>query len=518
MEAAVGRVESLRRSPRPWIRVAALVGIASTQVWAGELTRRYELSLQRVLEGGEPRYDLPLLVADVIPDDSRVFTNFSGDLSGRYLGALASAGRTDRALEVLPELLAHQRPDGRFGNPLSASGATADDMARLWGAGRMLVGLVELYEASGDGQASEAARKLGDWLVAQAPRFNDDVIAREFYSGKLANGYVCWTQNVEALTALADAVDEARYREVAAEIARRIRRMPGQHTHGWLTSMRGLLALRLPAEEWGAFVRSADLLPTGSVSEYFPPGLSRDEGCSHADWVRWNLAMGPEERYVAAAEKALFNGFYPNQSAAGGFGHLRFTERGFAPGHEEAWWCCTLHGLRAFRDIQDAAFRAADEGKVRYLLPIDGEIDVELPGGRLHARAESTLEMDNRVRIEVLDGSLEDLEFRQPAWSGPIQVTRESSTATITYAPLERTVDGVAYQGPWIVAAPVGGDGEMVRLADRTWASPQVEWRFLPEERKLTLTKEKRPTPWKPYAGVALTLAAAWAILRRRRR
>lgn len=498
--------------------------LSASIAWGGELTRRYELTLERVLQGGDPRYDLDLLAADVIPDDSRVFTNFSGDLSGRYLGALVSAGRSAEALAVLPKLLEHQRPDGRFGNPLSPDGATDDDMARLWGAGRMLVGLAELYQATEDPRALEAAVKLGDWLLAQASRFNAEPVRTEFYSGRMATGYICWTQNVEALALLAEIDPEHadRYLAAAREIAAMLERRPGQHVHGWLTTLRGMA--RMPSLLASArtsvaeFAKTDDLLPMGSVSEYFQPGLSRDEGCAHADWVRLNLQLGGDQR-LATAEAALFNGFYPNQSSSGGFGHLKFSARGIEPGHEEAWWCCTLHGLRAFREIRAAAFSNQD-GTPRYRLPVDGRYADDA----LELQADSTLEDDSRVTIQVLSGKLTGLAVRQPEWSGPLRFERAEETVddpavldpplqpdeslVIVYDPLERTVDGVEYLGPWILAAPMDAPGSRVRLADRTWQEPEVEWRFLPAERALPIQQESR-LPRLLRLGLYAALAAA---------
>lgn len=505
--------------------VAALACAFSLQ--AGELTKRFDLTLERVLSGGEPHYTLDLLAADVIPDDSRVFTNFSGDLSGRYLGALASAGRADVALEMLPALLEHQRPDGSFGNPLSAGGATDDDMARLWGAGRMLVGLVELHQATGDERPLEAARKLGDWLLIQIPRFNADAVRTEFLSGRMATGYICWTQNVEALVALsAVAEDGERYRSAAGQIAAKLERRPGQHVHGWLSTLRGMVhepkLLARAQAAVHAFAATPDLLPTGSVAEYFLPGLSRDEGCSHADWVRLNLrlaALTGEDAYLEVAEAALFNGFYPNQSAQGGFGHLRFSERGVEGGHEEAWWCCTLHGLRAFRDIRAAAFSETEDGP-RYQLPVDGEyLD-----GELELRAESSLEDDGTSSVTVVRGELTSLDVRQPDWSGPVVFRRNDAaiddlrnldppletgeTLTIEYFPLDRTTDGVEYRGPWILATPADAPAARVRLADRTWNSPQAAWDFLPAERPLPVQRESR-LPRLLKLGLFAALAAA---------
>lgn len=493
----------------------------------GELSKRYDLTLERVLAGGEPRYTVDLLAADVIPDDSRVFTNFSGDLSGRYLGALASAGHGDKALDILPELLEHQRPDGSFGNPLSPSGATDDDMARLWGAGRMLVGLVELHQATEDQRALEAAAKLGDWLLTQTPRFNADAVRAEFLSGRMATGYICWTQNVEALVALGTvAEDGSRYVAAAREIAATLDRRPGQHVHGWLSTLRGMVLepslLPSAMAAVGTFTATPDLLPTGSVAEYFLPGLSRDEGCSHADWVRLNLRLASltgDDAYLESAEAALFNGFYPNQSAQGGFGHLRFSQRGVEGGHEEAWWCCTLHGLRAFSEIRAAAFSTVD-GAPQYQLPVDGPYSNQ----DLELRADSTLEEDETASVTVVRGELAALDVRQPEWSGPLTLTRggeaigdplnldppleAGETLTIHYSPLDRTIDGIQYRGPWILATPADAPAARVRLADRTWRSPEAEWSFLPAERSLPVQRESR-LPRLLRLGLYAALAAA---------
>jgi len=61
-----------------------------------------------------------------------------------------------------------------------------------------------------------------------------------------------------------------------------------------------------------------------------------------------------------------------NQFATGDFGHAVLYED-FTPEMVavRAWWCCTLHGLRAFADVRDSVFRRDAHG-VSYLLPIDG--------------------------------------------------------------------------------------------------------------------------------------------------
>src|SRR5262245_41134586 len=55
--------------------------------------QRFNLTLHRVLEGESPKYSDDFLLADVKPTAERRFTEYSGDLSGRYIGAIATAAK-----------------------------------------------------------------------------------------------------------------------------------------------------------------------------------------------------------------------------------------------------------------------------------------------------------------------------------------------------------------------------------------------------------------------------------------
>jgi hypothetical protein len=69
-----------------------LVLLGQAALLAGdELTARFELTLNRVLRGGPPFYTGDFVLADAVPLHVRRFTEFSGDVSGRYIGALAVA-------------------------------------------------------------------------------------------------------------------------------------------------------------------------------------------------------------------------------------------------------------------------------------------------------------------------------------------------------------------------------------------------------------------------------------------
>src|SRR5512133_3442974 len=91
---------------------------------SGDYQERYHLTLERVLHGGPPRYSVDFVAADAVPRHIRRFTEFSGDVSGRYLEALAvcAHGRADLTPSVnavADRVIVHQRPDGHFGEPFA---------------------------------------------------------------------------------------------------------------------------------------------------------------------------------------------------------------------------------------------------------------------------------------------------------------------------------------------------------------------------------------------------------------
>src|SRR6478736_7794677 len=184
-----------------------LVLLFSASAFGGDLSARLDLTLNRVLSGGPPRFDEAFVLADAVPQATRRFTNFSGDVSGRYIGALSAAarhtGQTFPSLDAMvTKTIALQKPDGHFGATFSAAKVTNDDMAILWGNGRLLIGLLEYYATSPRADVLTSARKLGDFLVAQAPRFNSDAVRSEYNGEKFAVGYICWTSALEGVVEL----------------------------------------------------------------------------------------------------------------------------------------------------------------------------------------------------------------------------------------------------------------------------------------------------------------------------
>ena len=350
---------------------------------AGELTDRFQLTLKRVESGGPPRYTDALVLADLIPQPVRRFTEYSGDVSGRYIGAMASAIALDPAADppelarIVRGMIELQKPNGYFGAKFAPE-IGHDEMALLWGNGRLLIGALEYHRVHPSAELLVSARRLGDFLLKISPQLNSEDLRRRVDQGDFAAAYICWTQQIEGLVELSRATGDARYLDLAREIAARIHRIPGQHGHGYLTSVRGVVALYETTRErafldqaiaaWRGIRESGNLLPQGAVPEAFAPRIRRTEGCTEADWLRLNLALWRitrEPRFLDQAELTLFNEFAANQFDTGDYGSRVLSPTGVSTGTDadgagaaRCWWCCTLHGLRAFRDIFDHVFHA----------------------------------------------------------------------------------------------------------------------------------------------------------------
>lgn len=435
-----------------------LMGLAlATGVFAGELTSRMELTLNRVWHGGSPVFTDDFVLADAVPKHVRRFTEFSGDVSGRYIGALAVAeqfsGKDFPELDrVVGKLVKLQQADGHFGDPFSTNEVVNSDMALLWGNGRLLIGLMEYNQVKPSPEVLACARRLGDCFVNLAPRFNDPAIMQKFSGDQVAVGYICWTQIIEGLVALNRATADEKYLRLAEEIAGNNTHLYlNQHSHGFASALRGILGLyrvthdekwlKKVESEWAGILASGNRLPHGALPEIFRPIIAgdNDEGCSEADWLRLNLGLWAETRnprYLENAELTLFNEFAMNQFQTGDFGHHNLTSTGIGNFGARAWWCCTFHGLRAFPDVFRAAFHA-ELAQLCYDLPVDGKGSFE----GLTVQANSTLEQNATVTLTVTksDGGEVALRLRQPLWAAALEVSlnRRPLTGTATNDSLE---------------------------------------------------------------------------------
>jgi DUF1680 family protein len=239
--------------------------------------------------------------------------------------------------------------------------------------------------------------------------------------------------------------------------------------------------LRQCEAAWQDVAQSEDLLITGGVPEGWSPNGHRTEGCAEADWVRLSLSLWKatgKARYLAMAERTVFNDLAFNQFVTGDFGHRLYSETGLpANGSARAWWCCTLHGLRCFPDIYRSVFRSHD-GTVYFDLPVDGRMET----ATLSASATSSLAHDGTVKITISSAgeAPTSLRIRKPEWAqkldlqlngSAIQATAESGyldihrrwqssdVMTVQYGMQLRSEPSGkgrrAYSyGPWLLGAP----------------------------------------------------------------
>ncbi len=460
--------QGYRLNRRRFVGSTLLGGAALTQVGkdspttagrcqpAGLLGRRVNLTAARLLSGRVPEFTPEFVLADVALTPERRFNEYSGDLSGRYIGALALLPAKDspaRLRSLVTQLARYQRTDGRFGQEdliFKADKIGPRHMALLWGNGRLLVGLLEYYEQSRDATILEVARRLGQFLLSVRRECSDPAVLKKL-EGQGASGYICFTQLIEGLVLLRRATGDKSLVEAASSIVPLLQRRGIQHAHGYLSTLRGIMMLHeetgdsgqlaFVEEAYASLVHSPDYTEFGSVLEYFglratgqpSEDLStiqqssgkdpRDEGCGHADFLRlslqlWKRTGKPE--YLERAERCLWNGFFFNQFPTGDFGHHVCAGLGVKPTDNvaRAWWCCTMHGYRTFPDILDAAVTEAGPA-----IRINLFEEVDWSGGDISLRVRRSQRrmrpLDWRVAIELVraGGASRSIAVRFPRWA-----------------------------------------------------------------------------------------------------
>ncbi len=305
----------------------------------------------------------------------RIFTNYSGDASGRFL-ELASLTRTPgrsspaALAPLLGTIARHQKADGHFGVDLDLSKPMpkgAPPIPMLWGNARLLVGLLAASQEFHDESLLAAARRLGDFYVNSADQLCTPAREADYRSsGSGGDGYMCcYFPAIEGLVSLHRATGEARYLKQAermAEFFARFDVLPVEHSHGNLCAWRGILMLYDVTRErkylerarakWTAAMLGGFVWPLGGVGEHWYVSFNGDEGCSESDWLRFNLDLWRftgEVCYLEMAERLLRNQYLMNQCPNGGFGMCHVDGDSAGPigtdGMLDEWpFCCSFHG------------------------------------------------------------------------------------------------------------------------------------------------------------------------------
>jgi hypothetical protein len=425
----------------------------------GALGEAYARAITRL---GLPPYDSPLyLRSDFSFETNRIFVNYSGDISGRFIqiaSLVSPPGQmTPPTLpQVLRDFAKYQKPDGHFGRavdwnqPLEPENPNAVLLPIFWGNSRLLVGLVEADRAFGREDCLAAARRLGDFYIATASRFLDPAREAEYrMTGTYAAGYPTdYFPGIEGLALLYQVTRDERYllqAERMADFFKRFDTLPIEHSHGNLVTHYGLLLLyeatgkqeylERPLAQWKKAVEGGFVWPLGGVGERFRVSCGTDEGCSEADWLRLNLrlwALTGENRFLDLAERLIWNHYAMNRTANGGYGHHTFVcdDQGpllMKPQFTEAVWCCTFHGLVGLHTVKSHLIAGSPEG-VFINFPISADAPLRTANGRWRVSVdvtEPTLgELRCRVRLDPIDGATQPppVFVRRPSWAARVTV------------------------------------------------------------------------------------------------
>ncbi len=347
----------------------------------GETRKRIERAYDRLRS--TPLNDIEFVLSDVMFKYDRRFTNYSGDISGRMLGALnacdAALGQETPFIEELIQGFAkHQKPDGHFGveQNLDKEINQLRDMALLWGNGRLLLALAERQLHKPDARVLEMAKRLGDYVISTRKYYGKKENF-EGVGGIKASGFTtCYPSMIDGLAALGEVSGDRRYVEEGRFIGRLSllhQKFKGHHSHGRLISYRGMVDVdrilgthefKHPVLEGRLRVLDEYVVPPGGVPEYFNRNYNRDEGCSEADWLRVSLLSWPATGNagdIDLAEFCLRNHIHMMQFTNGGFGHgffitLKDGDRRYPYGGaenrgSESYWCCAMHGTQVLAEM-----------------------------------------------------------------------------------------------------------------------------------------------------------------------
>jgi len=422
-------------------------GVFHTEkILTGEINQRIKMVSNRIMFGNIPEMSSDFILADISlkPEFKRRFTDFSGDISGRYFDVFSSWPAENNPVDLhklMQEALQYQRRDGRFGNPdlqFDSEKLGGPHMALLWGNGRLLVGLMKYYRMYHQSDVLAAARKLGDFLIRTADNcIKPEVVERLKDKGYM--GYICFTQLMEGLVLLWDETKDERYLQTASNVYPLLPPPGKQHSHGYLNTLLGTLMLydrtgkpeqlKFVTDRYNELIASPEYLVTGGVPEYFGTiGVekkARDEGCAEADFIMLSLNLWKttgETGYLEKSERCLINHLFANQYETGDFGHRSLDpEMGFVNDENiaRAWWCCNFHGLRALHETKENIFTRKDN-----ILQFNLFFDGEYSDNEFRLTAEQVNNHSNQFKIRVIKaGKNSHLAVRKPGWAKQVELT-----------------------------------------------------------------------------------------------
>ena len=415
----------------------------------------------------QPPYSADWLLADVSFKVSRIFTNYSGDVSGRFLelASLTSPpGQYSPATlqPALEKITKYQRADGHFGGEMDFSEALrsgSPPIPMLWGNARLLVGLIAAANEYHRPDLLESARRLGDFYVATTNVFCSSARKTEMYAtGNGGDGYTCcYFPAIESLALLYGATHQERYLQQAERMAEWFKgfdALPIDHSHGNLCAWRGILDLyditgkraylERALAKWEQAVQNGFVWSLGGVGEHWYRFHVGDEGCSESDWLRFNLQLWRftgQTRFLDMAERLLLNQYVANQCPNGGYGWRNFDGDPAGPigtraGVDEWNFCCSFHGPLGLYFLKTYLAAGSDRG-VFVNFPLDFVSTVRSAGHdwRVTVSTRPAGRSDERVfdlELAPIDSSKSAssvLWLRRPDWANAVRITSSAGVA-----------------------------------------------------------------------------------------
>jgi uncharacterized protein len=455
-----------------------------------------------------------------------------GEHVGKWLHAatLAWAYTGDEALRrkldgVVAELVAAQEPDGYLGTYLSGhrfrleKGADWD----VWSHKYNLIGLLTYYRHTGSAPALQAARRIGDLLIATFPA-QRSINAAGTHMGMSA------TSVLEPIVLLYRMTGDERYLAFARYILGAydeaggpgivhslLTRKAVNHTangkaYEMLSNLVGLCeyarttgdrtVLTAVTNGWADIVANR-LYLTGTTSAYehfaadheLPNGNDAHVGetCVTVTWIQLNLQLlrlTGEVRYADQLERSLYNHLTAAQQP-GGADWCYYTALEGMKQYDKRITCCHSSGPRGLALAPTIAFLQADgtlcvntHESARARFTINGA-NVELVQESAFpyaGRAKLTVHASHAVRFA--------LRFRVPEWAAPLQIGdrsypagwaeiterdwRDGDQLDVTFALQGRTIPGeytnfartACAWGPFVLAADSVRNGQLSALPE----------------------------------------------------
>jgi uncharacterized protein len=385
-----------------------------------------------------------------------------GDMEGRALLAFARLERaTGRPSAHLAGLRAawHARlnSQGYFGKPLDPQ---AIDEQQLSGHGWVLRALCELYDWKREPAVLEEIRAIVKGLALPTRGAHavypiepkDRVKEKGSYSGEHVQQIGRWVLStdigcdlifmdglMQAAALLGDADTDALCEEILARNLQIDLAGIQAQTHATLTGVRGMLrgaaykhrpALVAEAEKrfrlyltegmtennenWNWFGRPKHTEPCAVVDSFI---------AAHELW-----RLGGNAEYLAWAHRIVYNGFFQEQVANGGFGcsTVSGADSNCFVGISipEAWWCCTMRAAEGFAELSARALYS--DGNCIFVAGLSsGMLDLPLKGGRLAGAATGGYPFEGRWALEVQTAPQGQVawNFFTPPWAAGPAVT-----------------------------------------------------------------------------------------------